>query len=206
MPRFVIIVFLLAAYPTQAQPELTDDQGLSPMVGTMSFSGVTHTKEGKLRGCGFEYKIVHRDLSFVPARYVQLTGFFNTFYEPGVDLTISFNVEGGDMVVNLLGNPDVIPFDIPSAYILAGGTSTASTEQSSFSCGNGGFCAIYRETFQQIFAGLLNNEIEIHYQRQSGKPVARAQLDVVQSDDVFAGQRRGAECFQRLLERFKRQD
>ena len=206
MPHLLFILILLLAPPTQAQTDLTEDQRLSHAVGTASFSGVEYKKAGKLRGCGFEYKIVHQDLSFVPARYVQLTGFFNTFYEPGADLTISFNVEGADMVINLFDNTDLIPFDIPSAYLLTAGASTAGTEQSSFSCGNGGYCAIYRETFQHIFAGLLSNDIEIHYQRQLSRAVARVRIDSVQSEEIFAGQRRGAECFQRLLERFKQQD
>jgi hypothetical protein len=174
--------------------------------GTIQFSEHETRAQGRLAGCGWEFKVVLQDDAYVSGGPVLLSGSLNVFYFRAKPVGWALKLQGHDVIYGTTAEPSFKKFEIPYGYMIAGDTILAHREDGSFRCETGGFCAAYSKDFEIVLSAIVANKLRLAYSRTpTGIDVSARLL----WSDVAGGRTelsKGMECISQLMSRFTNQD
>lgn len=205
--RAWIVIFpaLLGLLASDVRGQTVDDAAINSLVGTRYFEPIEQTSQGRLVGCGFEFKTVLRDHAYDRGKPVILIGSVSSFYFKGKAMNVSLKVRGNSLFFSQRLEPVFSPFEINYAYLKSAVYSSAGREATKFTCENGGFCAVYTE-FQEIFEALVSNDLSLVYSRTPTGFDVVTKLDISTAENGVENLGKGLRCFARLVDRFAAQD
>ena len=183
--RIVIffVSLVLFSYPAGALTDVEKSVLKTALQGTLEIEYDAQRQRGELVGCGLSFAVGVSDWLYKAGGLVVINGSLNFYSFPGKVPAYAIKIQPADITIMDDGSlqKDIVAVDL--GYFIFGEHSTANKEISHFSCDRGGYCAAFGVTqnydmVQAVHDGLMSNQFEVAYTRESGNSDVIAKIDL----------------------------